>query len=192
MVTTQQRPVSASTLRYTIVGCPLGSMLVAATDNGLRRVSLGDDDIGLLADLHRDHADDAIRSDTSGLAQWADAILHNLWGALPLAELPIDIASTDFQRRVWLELRAIPYGCTRTYTDIARTMGRPDSVRAVANACAANRLAVVIPCHRVLREDGSLGGFRWGFERKRALIEFERKQRGGAGVRDGGQMLLEF
>ena len=192
MAIVEPKAVGASTLRYTIIGCPLGSMLVAATDNGLRRVSLGGDDTSLLADLHRDHVDDAIRADPLGLADWADPVLHNLCGALPLIEVPIDIIATDFQRRVWLELRAIPYGDTRTYTDIARTMGRADSVRAVANACAANRLAVVIPCHRVLREDGSLGGFRWGFERKRALIEFERKQRGGAGIRDGGQTVLEF
>jgi AraC family transcriptional regulator of adaptative response/methylated-DNA-[protein]-cysteine methyltransferase len=114
----------------------------------------------------------------AGLSQWVERILSHLRGELPSLDLPVDLQATAFQWRVWRELCRIPYGLTRSYSDVARAIGRPRAVRAVARAVATNPVAVVIPCHRVLHRDGSLSGYRWGPERKQKLLEIERRARG--------------
>jgi O-6-methylguanine DNA methyltransferase len=107
------------------------------------------------------------------LKAWVNSILNHLNGRQPHLDLPLDVRATAFQWRVWQELLKIPYGSTRSYSDIARALGQPTAVRAVARACATNPVSLVIPCHRVLREDGSLGGYRWGLERKQTLLDRE-------------------
>jgi AraC family transcriptional regulator of adaptative response/methylated-DNA-[protein]-cysteine methyltransferase len=162
-------------IRYAIVASPLGRLLVAATPRGVCRISLGDDATPLEADLVAEFPAARVRKDRPGesLERWVSAILAYLDGSEPSLDLPLDIRATAFQRRVWQELQRIPYGETRSYTDVARRIGQPKATRAVARACASNPAALVIPCHRVVREDGDLGGFRWGIERKRALLERE-------------------
>jgi O-6-methylguanine DNA methyltransferase len=108
------------------------------------------------------------------LREWADAILKHLEGEQPHLELPVDVQATAFQWRVWQELQAIPYGSTRSYREIAKAIKRPTAVRAVARACATNPVAVVIPCHRVVRSDGGLGGYRWGIKRKQKMLDREK------------------
>ena len=161
-------------IAYAVVPSPLGRLLVAATPRGVCRISLGDDAAALAAEFPAAR----IYKDRTGgrLERWVAAILAHLDGGEPSLELPLDIRATAFQRRVWQELQRIPYGETRSYTDIARRIGQPKATRAVARACATNPVAFVIPCHRVVREDGDPGGYRWGMERKRALLERERDQ----------------
>jgi len=160
---------------YTIVKGPLGRLLVAATERGICMVSLGDSAAQLAAALRREYPNATIHRQASGVALWAKAILKYLRGNQPRLNLPLDIEATAFERRVWEELRRIPYGSTRAYKDVARAIGRPRAVRAVARACATNPVSLVIPCHRVLRADGGLGGYRWGVERKQALLEGEKQ-----------------
>lgn len=168
-------------IRYAIVGSPLGRLLVGATDRGVSALYLGESDAGLRAalrkeypraDLQRDGSGRGARS-PGGLGKWMRKILAHLQGQEPHLDLPTDVQATAFQRRVWEELRRIPYGATKTYREVARAIGRPAAVRAVARACATNPVSVVVPCHRVVREDGQLAGYRWGIERKRALLEKE-------------------
>ncbi|HEV2388270.1 MAG TPA: bifunctional DNA-binding transcriptional regulator/O6-methylguanine-DNA methyltransferase Ada [Candidatus Acidoferrales bacterium] len=161
-------------MRYTVVSCPLGRLLVAATERGISAVYLGDSDARLAAELAREFPRASIQRDRESLERWVGAIVEHLRGRQPLADLPVDVQATAFQRRVWEELRRIPYGATRSYSEIARAIGRPGAVRAVARACATNPASIVIPCHRVVREDGSLAGYRWGLDRKRALIAKEK------------------
>jgi AraC family transcriptional regulator of adaptative response/methylated-DNA-[protein]-cysteine methyltransferase len=118
-----------------------------------------------------------VQREDAELNAWVSTILDHLNGRQPHLDLPLDVRATAFQWRVWQELRAIPYGSTRSYSDIARALGQPKAVRAVARACATNPVSVVIPCHRVLREDGSLGGYRWGLERKQTLLDREKGAR---------------
>lgn len=160
-------------INYTIVDCPLGRLLVAATKRGICAVSLGDSAAKLETFLRDEFPLAEIHRDRNGLNRWVAAILKHLRGREPQLDVPVDVQATAFQWRVWEELRAIPYGSTRSYSEVARALGRPTATRAVARACATNPVAVVIPCHRVVREDGGLGGYRWGLERKRALIEQE-------------------
>jgi len=173
-----QRGGPGARVRYTPVSCPLGRLLLAATERGVCFVCLGADDAALEAALRAEYGAAEIRRDDGGLNPWADDLLAHLDGRLPHVDLPIDVRATAFQRRVWQELLAIPYGGTRTYSEIARALGRPTAARAVARACATNPVAVLIPCHRVLREGGGLGGYRWGLERKQALLEGERAAAG--------------
>jgi AraC family transcriptional regulator of adaptative response/methylated-DNA-[protein]-cysteine methyltransferase len=162
---------------YTIAKCPLGRLLVAATPRGVCMVSLGDADAVLEAALLSEYPNAEIHCDAPELAKWVKAILSNLNGRERRLDLPLDVEATAFQRRVWQELRRIPYGRTRSYTEVARAIGRPRAVRAVARACATNPVSIVVPCHRVVREDGNLAGYRWGLERKQALIETEKQRR---------------
>jgi AraC family transcriptional regulator of adaptative response/methylated-DNA-[protein]-cysteine methyltransferase len=155
-------------ITYTIVECPLGYLLVGATERGICVVRLGDTAEELAAGLYADYP--AAEIQEGRLSEWVEPLLEHLNGDLPHLELPLDVRATAFQWRVWEALRAIPYGETRTYSEVAQTIGNPKAVRAVANACAGNRVAVVIPCHRVVREDGDLGGYRWGLERKEWLL----------------------
>ncbi|NKI36171.1 methylated-DNA--[protein]-cysteine S-methyltransferase [Wenzhouxiangella sp. XN79A] len=160
---------------YATSACRLGRVLVAATSRGLCAVLLGDDDLALEAELRA-------RFPKAGLQRGGPAFratLDRVAGlvdtpAAPPADLPLDIAGTAFQRRAWKALQQIPAGETVTYAELARRMGHPNAHRAAAAACGANPLAVVIPCHRVVRSDGELGGYRWGVERKRALLNDER------------------
>ncbi len=159
---------------YSVVACPLGQLLVAATERGICRISLGDDVDALAADLAAEFpAAESLRDD-QGLGEFCERIIGYLEGWQPDLDLPLDLRATAFQIKVWQQLRKIPMGETRSYSQIAAAIGKPKAIRAVANACAKNPAALVIPCHRVLRKDQSLGGYRWGIERKRALLERER------------------
>jgi len=163
---------------YTISGCPLGRVLVAATARGVCSVSLGDSDSELTASLFAEYPKASIDSrDTvisPSLNLWLSKVLEHLNGKSPRIELPLDIQATAFQLRVWEELQGIPLGTTRSYQEIANAIGKPKAVRAVAGACAGNHVALVIPCHRVIREDQSMGGYRWGSKRKEALLQNEK------------------
>ncbi len=161
---------------YTIVDSPLGRLLVGATDRGISALYLGESDTTLRAAIEKEYPRAELRRDDDGpgsLGEWVETILAHLRGQKPHLELPTDVQATAFQRRVWEELRRIPYGSTRTYTQVARAIGNPAAVRAVARACATNPVSVVVPCHRVVREDGNLAGYRWGIGRKQALLEHE-------------------
>jgi len=136
-------------------------------------VKLGDSDTALEADLFNEYPAAEIKRSDSGLRESVQDLLDYLEGKRPHLDLPLDIQATAFQWQVWGELRAIPYGKTSSYSNIAKAMGRPKAVRAVARACATNPVALVIPCHRVIREDQSFGGYRWGLERKKALLAKE-------------------
>jgi len=160
---------------YTIADSPLGRLLVGATERGVCAVCLGDSDKALEANLAAEYPRAEIRRDDATLAPWVTAFLSHLQGRLPHLDLPVDVRATAFRWRVWEELRAIPYGSTRSYSDVARAIGQPRAVRAVAHACATNPVAVVIPCHRVVGKDGGLHGYRWGLGRKQQLLALERR-----------------
>jgi len=160
-------------VNYTIVDSPLGRLLVGATDRGISALYLGESDARLEAALQKEYPRAEIRRDRNGLEGWVSKILEHLRGREPNLDLPTDVQATAFQRRVWEELRRIPYGTTRTYSQVAQAIGQPAAVRAVARACATNPTSVVVPCHRVVRGDGNLAGYRWGVERKQALLEHE-------------------
>ncbi len=163
---------------YTVVPCPLGRLLVGATERGISAVYLGDSCEKLEVALRAEYPQAEIHRDTNGLNRWVTAVLRQLRGKPRGTDLPLDVQATAFQQRVWEALRRIRRGTTRTYSQIAKSLGKPKATRAVARACATNRVAVVIPCHRVVREDGNLAGYRWGLERKRALLENERSAAG--------------
>lgn len=173
--TVYQRGGHRMHISYTMATCPLGFLLVAATERGICAVRLGDSETELEATLHSEFPTATIRRNDTDLGQWVSALLEYLQGERPHLELSLDIQATAFQRRVWEVLRAIPYGSTRSYRAIAEAMGQPTAARAVAHACATNPVALVIPCHRVVREDGNLGGYRWGVARKRALLAQESR-----------------
>ena len=158
---------------YTIVDCPLGRLLVAATEKGICAVCLGDVDAELESALWSEYPAAHIERDGTKLGQWVNSLLNYLEGEQPHLDLPVDVQATAFQWQVWEMLRSIPYGSTRTYSAIAQDLGNPKARRAVARACATNPVSLVIPCHRVVREDGSLGGYRWGPERKQRLLAEE-------------------
>jgi AraC family transcriptional regulator of adaptative response/methylated-DNA-[protein]-cysteine methyltransferase len=164
-------------IAYTIVDSPLGRLLVASTARGVCSVCLGDSDSTLEQALFKEYPKAGIERDSNGLNATVKALQKHLAGRMPHLDLPVDVQATAFQWRVWRELARVPYGETRSYSDVARAIGQPRAVRAVANACANNRVAVVIPCHRVVRQDGDLGGYRWGIDRKRALLDREKKER---------------
>jgi AraC family transcriptional regulator of adaptative response/methylated-DNA-[protein]-cysteine methyltransferase len=160
-------------IHFTTTATPLGRLLVAATERGVCAVTLGDDDASLEAALRREYPRATTAPAGAELQGWVDEIVAYLAGAHTRLHLPLDLPATDFQRRVWEALREIPYGSTRSYRELAEAIGRPTAARAVARACASNRVALVIPCHRVVRGDGELSGYRWGPERKRRLLELE-------------------
>ena len=166
-------------IRFTIVDTALGDVLIGATERGLCFVALGDDPSGLEAELRREYPAAEITRDDDELRSWASAVVARLAGD-EAERPPLDVDGTDFQWRVWEALQRIPRGETRTYAQVARELGQPTAVRAVARACATNHVSLVIPCHRVVREDGGLGGYRWGIERKRELLAAERIQAGTA------------
>ncbi len=161
------------TLRFAIGACTYGAILVAATERGICHISLGDDPAALLDELHARFASAELIGDDDGFNSHVATVIGFVERPASAFPLPLDIAGTAFQQRVWQALRAIPFGTTVSYADIAARIGQPAAVRAVARACASNTLAVAIPCHRVVRTDGGLGGYRWGLERKEALLARE-------------------
>ena len=165
------RGVSA---RYTLAPCPFGHLLVATTDRGVCAVQLGESERQLRTSFLQEYSGADVRRDDQALGVFVRVLLDHLKGEHPHLDLPLDIRATAFQRRVWQELRAIPYGDRRSYSEIAEQIGKPKAVRAVANACASNPAALVVPCHRVVRKDGGLGEYRWGTTVKRTLLERER------------------
>jgi AraC family transcriptional regulator of adaptative response/methylated-DNA-[protein]-cysteine methyltransferase len=160
-------------LSYSLVDSPLGRLLLAATNRGLRWVSLGDEEESLVAELRAAFPGAELQRDDAVLSEAASALVEHLSDGQPLPDLPLDAPASAFQWRVWEALRAIPYGQTRSYGQLAALLGQPAAVRAVAAACAANPLAVVIPCHRAVGSDGALTGYRWGLARKMALLQAE-------------------
>jgi AraC family transcriptional regulator of adaptative response/methylated-DNA-[protein]-cysteine methyltransferase len=167
-------------IRYTTARSSLGRLLVAATDLGLCAVTLGDNDGELVSALREEYPDAQITRDRLRLSEAVDRLLKHLNGSEPCPAFPLDIRATAFQRRVWEELRRIPYGATRSYSEVAATIGKPAASRAVARACATNPVALVIPCHRVIGKSGQPAGYRWGKKRKERLLELEK---GGRHVR---------
>ena len=162
---------------YTIVDSAnpsLGRLLVAATSRGVCAVAMGSSDTELTRALSREYPAAAITADPGALAQWTRAILAHLAGREPWLDLPLDVQATAFQWQVLQALASIPYGDTRTYSEVASSIGRPRAVRAVARACAMNPVALAIPCHRVVPAAGGQGGYRWGANRKKALLASER------------------
>ncbi|MBK8160349.1 MAG: methylated-DNA--[protein]-cysteine S-methyltransferase [Rhodospirillaceae bacterium] len=161
-------------IRYALAPSTLGQVLVAATGKGLCRVEMGADADTLIEDLTAEFPEaDSIDRDDRALGPYLAEILRRIAGKAPLAELPLDIRMTAFQRQVWQALAQIPTGETRSYGEVAASIGHPKAARAVGNTCGANPVAVAIPCHRVLRNDGAIGGYAWGSERKQALIAAE-------------------
>lgn len=161
-------------IRYFSSDCFLGTLLVAATDKGVCSVSLGDDAEALVAALHDEFEQAELFKDTN-LQRWNEQLTEHLAGQTPELDLPTDVRATAFQARVWQALKTIPYGETRSYKEVAESIHSPKSVRAVAGACAKNPLALLTPCHRVVRTNGELSGYRWGVERKKKLLEQEAK-----------------
>ena len=162
-------------ISYTIVPSSMGRLLVAVTERGVCAVRMSDDDAELEKDLREEFPQAQIKRDDSGLRETVEKILDHLDNSEPRLDLPLDIRASAFQRQVWEKLRSIPYGETVSYADVAKALGKPGAVRAVGRACATNPVALVIPCHRVVREDKSLGGYRWGLDRKKKLLEHERR-----------------
>ena len=161
-------------LGYTIAKSALGKVLVAATDRGVSAVYLGVDESKLARELREEYPRAEITAAANSLERWVKEVLHRIEGQPPHFELPLDLQATAFQRRVWQELQRIPRGRTRTYSQVARSLGQPKAVRAVARACATNPVSIVVPCHRVVRQDGALAGYRWGLSRKEQLLASER------------------
>jgi AraC family transcriptional regulator of adaptative response/methylated-DNA-[protein]-cysteine methyltransferase len=159
---------------YTIAKSPLGKVLVAATERGVSAVYLGDAENTMTADLREEYPRAEIAPATDSFQRWVREIVQRIEGKPARLELPLDLQATAFQRRVWQELQRIPRGKTRTYSEVARSLGQPKAVRAVARACATNPVSIVVPCHRVIREGGALAGYRWGLSRKQQLLEQER------------------
>lgn len=160
---------------YTIVASPLGRLLVAVTERGVCAVKMADTDVELEKDLRAEFPEAKLQRADSHLKDSVQQILNHLNDNTHI-DLPLDIRATAFQRQVWEKLRAIPYGQTLSYGDVAKALGKPGAVRAVGRACATNPVALVIPCHRVVREDKSLGGYRWGLERKKKLLDLEQRK----------------
>lgn len=178
---TYRRGGEGLAIRYTMLDTPIGRVLVAATERGVCAIMPGSDDAGLEAAL----AAEFPRAERTRVDDGADGWLAEVVGriAAQFADgtpatraLPADLRATAFQWQVWNALTRIPAGQTRSYAEVAREIGRPSAARAVARACASNRLALIVPCHRVIREDGSMGGYRWGLQAKDALLRFEREQ----------------
>jgi AraC family transcriptional regulator of adaptative response/methylated-DNA-[protein]-cysteine methyltransferase len=164
---------AGAAVRFAVGQCSLGAILVAATDKGVCAILLGDEPEALVRDLQDRFPRAELIGGDAGFEQWVARVVGLVEAPQVGLELPLDVRGTAFQQRVWQALREIPPGATATYADIAQRIGQPNSVRAVAQACGANPLAVAIPCHRVVRRDGGLSGYRWGVERKRVLLARE-------------------
>jgi AraC family transcriptional regulator of adaptative response/methylated-DNA-[protein]-cysteine methyltransferase len=166
-------------ITYVTVESPLGPMMIGATDRGICFVQFGASEAALLDALRAEYpsAELEAMSKPAGpeLQRWMDALNQYLAGEQLALDLPLDVRATAFQMRVWNYLQSIPYGEVRSYGEVAAAVGRPSAARAVAQACASNHVALIIPCHRVIRGSGALGGYRWGLDRKQALLKRERE-----------------
>ena len=171
---TYSRNGRGAVINYTVAKCDLGFLLVAATEQGVCAVRLGSVEAELETALRSEFSAARIERNDGQLREWVIQILDHLAGRKANLDLPLDVQATAFQRLVWKSLQSIPYGSTRSYGEVAQAIGRPTAVRAVARACATNPVALVVPCHRVIREDKTLGGYRWGLERKKKLLAKER------------------
>ena len=160
-------------MRFAVGECSLGAILVAASEQGVCAIFLGDDQDALACNLQDRFPRARLIGADAEFKHWVAKVVGFVEAPHLGLDLPLDVRGTAFQQRVWQALRAIPAGTTVTYTELTERIGAPKSARAVAGACAANTLAVAIPCHRVVRIDGGLSGYRWGVERKRALLERE-------------------
>jgi len=163
-------------IRYAIAPYATGRALLAVTNKGVCSVKLGDDPARLRRELEGEFPKAELVDAGEELKDWMNNLLRRLEGAVNLPDLPIDVRATAFQRRVYEELKRIPAGETRTYSQIAKKLGGESGRRAVARACATNSVAILIPCHRVVRTDGGMGGYRWGIERKETLLSREREK----------------
>jgi AraC family transcriptional regulator of adaptative response/methylated-DNA-[protein]-cysteine methyltransferase len=171
-----RRGAIAAPIRYTCADSPLGRMLIAATDQGICAIQFADSDDELEHGLRHEFPFAVRRRDDAGLQTWKQSLLRQIHGQRLNSSLPLHIQATAFQRRVWTYLQSIPFGATRSYAQVAKGIGQPTATRAVARACATNPVAVAIPCHRVVRTDGTMGGYRWGVERKKTLLNLEHQQ----------------
>jgi len=178
---TYQKGGKGMRIKYTIAKSTLGDVLVAATERGVSAVYLGDAGTRLATELRDEYPRAEIVAEKGAFSDWVEEIVSRVEGGAPRRELPLDLQATAFQRRVWQELQKIPRGRTRTYAQVAKAVGKPGAIRAVARACATNPVSVVVPCHRVVRSDGNLAGYRWGISRKQTLLNRERNA-GGAKV----------
>jgi AraC family transcriptional regulator of adaptative response/methylated-DNA-[protein]-cysteine methyltransferase len=163
---------------FTTFASPIGHVLVAATDNGVCAVKIGDSASVLAQDLRREYPAADIEPEQKPRSEWTRAIAKHLRGDGPSLDLPIDVRATAFQWKVWRALQRIPYGETRAYAEVASSIGKPKAVRAVARACATNPVAIVVPCHRVVPSAGGVGGYRWGAQRKEKLLTTEARNSG--------------
>jgi AraC family transcriptional regulator of adaptative response/methylated-DNA-[protein]-cysteine methyltransferase len=168
-----RRGAIAAPVRYTCADSPLGRILIAATDKGICSIQFADSDEELEQGLKQEFPYAIRRRDDDALAEVVQNVMRHMRGLATAESIPMDIQATAFQRRVWSYLQSIGFGETRSYSEVAKAIRRPSAVRAVARACAANPVAIAIPCHRVLRSNGDLGGYRWGIDRKKALLEME-------------------
>jgi AraC family transcriptional regulator of adaptative response/methylated-DNA-[protein]-cysteine methyltransferase len=168
-------------IRFAVGECSLGSILVARSERGICAILLGDDPDALTRDLQDQFPQATLIGGDAAFEQLVSQVVGFVEAPAVGLDLPLDVRGTAFQQRVWQALRKIPAGATASYTDIARQIGAPHAVRAVAQACGANTLAVAIPCHRVVRRDGALAGYRWGVERKRTLLAREARTCTGRG-----------
>jgi AraC family transcriptional regulator, regulatory protein of adaptative response / methylated-DNA-[protein]-cysteine methyltransferase len=168
-----RRGAIAAPIRYTCANSPLGRILIASTDKGICSVKFADSDEELEQGLKQEFPFASRRRDDEGMSDLAVNLMQHMRGLEPAKALPLDIQATAFQRRVWTYLQSIKFGETRSYSDVAKAIKHPSAVRAVAHACATNPVAVAIPCHRVVRSNGDLGGYRWGLNRKKALLNLE-------------------
>jgi AraC family transcriptional regulator of adaptative response/methylated-DNA-[protein]-cysteine methyltransferase len=170
------RTPRTETIRWSLHDCSLGRSLIAGSEKGLCALLLGDDEEMLGKELRRRFRRAQLAPAEHEDARLADAVLAQIDAPGSPIDFPLDLRGSPFQKRVWAALRGIPLGKTASYAEIARAIGAPAATRAVAGACAANPIAVFIPCHRVLRSDGALSGYRWGVERKRELLAREGVQ----------------
>jgi AraC family transcriptional regulator of adaptative response/methylated-DNA-[protein]-cysteine methyltransferase len=164
------------TIYYSVVKCPLGLILLAATKKGICAVRLGESKRALVDELKDEFKHAQISQSSLELSEWPQMLVNYLSGNTPWPKLPYDVQATAFQRKVWDSLRTIPEGQTMHYAEIAAAIGQPNATRAVARACASNPVAVVVPCHRVVPKSGGVGGYRWGAERKKKLLDIEKQK----------------
>ena len=166
---------AGAAINFTIVDSPLGRLLVATTDRGVCRITLGTNDLRMERDLRDEFSAADVARDDGALHATVTEVLRRIDGVEPATELPVDVQGTAFQLQVWRELIQIPRGETRSYREIAEAIGKPQAARVVGNACGSNPVAIVVPCHRVVASNGGLGGFGWGLDRKRVLLDNEHE-----------------
>jgi AraC family transcriptional regulator of adaptative response/methylated-DNA-[protein]-cysteine methyltransferase len=170
-----QRGGEGVQIQYALLQSPLGRLMVAYTERGVCMVALGEQDDLLIDALRAEYPQAAIRPAKQDVHSWVQQVQDYLSGGLHRMDVPVDVRGTPFQWRVWQALQQIPYGSTQTYNEVAAVLGAPGAARAVGHACATNPVALIIPCHRVIRSDGGLGGYRWGLARKERLLAQEKQ-----------------